>query len=102
MSAAWMAGYFEGEGCIYKDPRCNSWRLTINNTDRDVLQKFARFAGVGEVKETTKKADHYKDMFVWHLHKRPEVRRVLEMMLPFFGMRRAYLAQNCIDAIDGV
>ena len=96
-----MAGLFEGEGCIYKDPRCNSWRLTINMADKDVLDKFQKEAACGRVYKTTKKAG-YKDMFTWVHYKRKDVYRLLEAMLPWFGHRRAYLALNALDAMDGI
>ena len=99
MNAGWIAGLFEGEGCIYKDPRCNSWRLTINMTDQDVLEKFANAVGIGKVTTTTKKPG-YKDMYTWTLSRRADVRQILEQMLPWLGFRRGYAAQNCIDAID--
>ena len=104
MNLAWVTGLFEGEGCIYKDPRCNSFRLTINSTDKDVLQRFFNIVGVGKMIEGhhAPERQHYKPYWVWATHRKAEVKALLSMMLPMLGERRAYTALNALDTLDGI
>ena len=97
---AWMTGMFEGEGCIYKDPRCNSYRLSLNSTDLDVLQRFQTIAGCGNIRPKTAKAAHYKPAWDWSIHKRSEVIRLLGTMLPMLGNRRAHKALDALDDLE--
>lgn len=104
MNIAWATGLFEGEGCIYKDPRCNSFRLTINSTDEDVLRRFHAVVGVGKIipGKHVKANEGHKPFWIWHLHRRKEVYALLELMLPMLGTRRGYAALNALDMLDGV
>ena len=38
LNIAWAAGIIEGEGCITPGMRPNSFRLTLEMTDRDVVE----------------------------------------------------------------
>jgi hypothetical protein len=97
---AWMAGLFEGEGCIYKDPRCNSYRVSLNLTDLDVLQKLQTVAGCGSITSIRSRKSSHKPAWDWKIHKRAEVIRLLSAMLPYFGNRRAYKALNALDDLE--
>ena len=97
INSAWMAGLFEGEGCIYKDPRYNSYRLSLNSTDLDVLQKLQTIAGCGSIR--SKKSEH-KPAWDWRIYKRADVIRLLSAMLPHFGGRRAYKSLNALDDLE--
>src|SRR5665213_179839 len=57
---AWMAGLFEGEGYVQGRPRSYKradgrsfttigYRLAITMTDEDIIRRFHRLAGVGNV-----------------------------------------------------
>ncbi len=104
MNLAWATGLFEGEGCIYKDPRCNSVRLTLNSTDEDVLRRFAAVVGVGKITEGKhiKRNEHRKPFWVWTLYRKNDVAALLTLMLPLLGDRRGYTALNALDIIDGI
>ena len=97
LDTAWMAGLFEGEGCIYKDPRCNSYKLSLNLTDLDVLQRLQTVAGCGNIRP--KKSPH-KPAWDWRIYKRAEVIRLLSAVLPYLGNRRAYKALNALDDLE--
>jgi DNA-binding transcriptional regulator WhiA len=102
MNEAWFTGLFEGEGCIWKDPRSNSIRLTVNSTDKDIIDRLYQMAGCGDIKpiKFPPERAHYKPAWVWYLHKAKEVRRLLVLMLPYFGERRAYQALNALDTLE--
>ena len=104
MNIGWFTGLFEGEGCIYKDPRCNSFRLTLNSTDKDVIDRFYDMAQCGYVRpiKFPLEKQHYKPAWSWTVWKRVDVKRLLVQMLPLLGERRAYVALNALDVIDGL
>ena len=96
----WAAGLFEGEGCITHNSN-GLPRLIMSMTDEDVMESFRDIIGVGNVhlKKGKFKA-HWKPAWEWTISKQTYVYRILEDMLPYFGHRRAYKAQNSLDAID--
>ena len=104
-SIEWAAGLFEGEGCITtRQGSKNALRhtLDINMTDRDVMENFAEVVGaklLGPYKPASAK-QHHQPFWRVCIGSKSEVRRVLELLLPHLGERRAYKALNCLDDID--
>lgn len=98
----WSVGLFEGEGCIYVRKDKPQAHLFVRMTDLDVLQRFQVLHG-GKIKTCTppKNAKH-KQAYRWELCKKAEVKSLLIKWLPYLSERRAYMAQNAIDNIDGV
>ena len=100
MNSAWMAGLFEGEGCITGQMTRGDYfapRLSLKMTDFDIVNRFAQMANCGHlrIEETG-----HKPALRWTCTKRADIRILLELMLPFFGMRRSYRALNTLDIID--
>ena len=96
-SIAWAAGLFEGEGYISK---AHNYRLTVNMTDRDVLERFAQIVGFGRVRTMRPATDKHKELFSWDINNKAEAKRIISMLLPFFFQRRAYHALNFLDRIE--
>ena len=98
---AWLAGLYEGEGCLNKDKRRKaSYRINIVMTDKDVIERLGRVSGVGKVRGQTKQEAHHKDQYRWTVHKRKDIRSILSNILPYLGDRRAHDALNALDAIE--
>ena len=97
---AWAAGLFEGEGSITNN-RTRA-KLNLAMTDKDVVEKFASIIGYGNVnpKKNHKKPSHWKDQWEWSVGKQSEVRRILSLLLPYLGNRRAYKALNILDDLE--
>ena len=98
MNIAWMAGMYEGEGCIERTS-AHGYRLNITSTDFDVLEKIQAFAG-GYVHPKKVYKDHYKSQWIWRLGDKKGVKNLLTGMLPFLGNRRAYDALNALDTME--
>ena len=56
---AWVAGIFEGEGCLYWNPgrkglgpngKIGAWRINLTMCDRDVVARFQRACDWGYIK----------------------------------------------------
>ena len=100
---AWAAGLFEGEGCISLHPQYKSVRLQMTQSDYDVLQMMQSICGGSiDPKSNKDKPAHYKPLWQWRLNRAEYVYALLEKFLPYFGTRRAYVAQNALDKLDGI
>ena len=97
---AWAAGFFEGEGCIKKD-KCYQV-LSINNTDKDVMERFISIVGYGNLNGPYKSGGkshkpHYKLCWYWQVGKKSEVRRILLLFMRYFGKRRTQRAYEALN-----
>ena len=102
---AWAGGLFEGEGCIglyrRKGRRLPEPRLRIAMTDEDILQRFAKAIGFGNVLgpyHFPSMPAHYKPRFVWQVTGFHLTQAVLAMMWPWLGDRRKATAREVLTA----
>lgn len=67
VEAAWLAGLFEGEGCI--SLAGTRVQLSIAMTDRDVVERFVSMVGYGKVTCRPGKlnGEYKKEMFYWQI-----------------------------------
>ena len=100
MSASWLAGMYEGEGCI-EQTSTYGFRLIIVSTDLDVLQKIQSISG-GTINPTKTYKKHHKPAWRWRLGDRKSVYKLLCDMMPWLGMRRSYAALNALDTMDKI
>ena len=64
MTIEYIAGFFDGEGTIHiKDRKV---RLTISQTNKEVLDEIKQFFGMGGVLEVTKRKAHWKDAWMYY------------------------------------
>lgn len=87
----WVAGLFEGEGCIHHLPgkRGNMRRLSIGSTDLDVLQALQQAVGAGQIR-LDKQHGGRKPYWRWTSNRWRDVQRIGKALLPYLcGRRRA-------------
>jgi len=101
MSTAWIAGLYEGEGCI-SQTSSHGFRLTLVSTDLDVLKKLQKFVGGGTINPLKRYQEHHKPAWKWRLGDKKSVYKLLCDMMPWLGERRAYAALNALDTMDGI
>jgi hypothetical protein len=97
---AWAAGLFEGEGSIVliqesRDRRPYP-RLQLTTTDSDVAYKFKRYIKAGCIYERKRKTVTGKRVFFWVIKCKFEVKRVLKLFMPYFGVRRRKKAKEAL------
>lgn len=95
---AWAAGFFEGEGTIrYHNGRVH---LSLGNTDKDVLDRFADVVGgkvMGPYKGQGKKTpSHYKPVYQWYTSSIENTQAILRLFWPYLGERRRSKAAEVI------
>jgi len=101
MHIPWIAGFYEGEGCIEQTSRYG-FRISLTSTDLDVLEKLQGYIGAGTITPTKKYKSHHKDAWKYRLGDKKSVTKLLTDMLPWLGNRRAYAAQNALDTMDQI
>ena len=89
LHVAYLAGIFDGEGCLYNNEGNNSWSITLIMTDLDVVQDFAAYvkANVREFNPTSSK-DYYKQSWQCAQGKRSEIFRIVCSFYPYLCARR--------------
>ena len=101
-NTAWAAGLFEGEGCIYNLNNAGYWELKLQMTDLDVMEAFRDWSGIDNkfYTHTDKRWKNSKPLHLFRVRAQSDVRRLLSLMLPYFGNRRAYKALNALDDLE--
>ena len=102
LQVAWAAGFFEGEGCISNVRKSQS--ISLNNTDKDVIERFISIVKYGNLigpykSNGTKHKHTHKPYWMWAVAKKSEVKRILEMFLPYLGKRRRQRAEQALYRI---
>jgi hypothetical protein len=92
---AWVAGLFEGEGCISQfDSR---WSVHLASTDHDVLVRLNDIVGLGQINGPYDRG--HKPHWVWQCASQPKVYAFLVAIYPWLGERRGARA---LEAIRGI
>ena len=99
----WLAGLFEGEGCISMD-KLGKARAQLCSTDRDVIEKFARIVRVGcihpQARKESRELPQRRPIWTWGVYEQGAVRYFIELLLPHLGERRSQRAREALAAID--
>jgi hypothetical protein len=91
----WLAGLFEGEGCI--SIRENTLNLVLQMADEDVVRRAHTVARFGSVTgPLVKTASHHRPLFRWKVSRRDEVYALLVAIYPMLGDRRREKARRLI------
>ena len=103
---AWLAGLFEGEGCISthqgKTGRAY-WILQIQMTDEDVVRRAAEVAGAGMVTGPySSRRENRKPQWAWRACKRGDVYALLVALWPWLRTRRRARAREALLALPPV
>lgn len=104
---SWAIGLFEGEGSIvtnrYGRSKHGQVVLTIQVTDKDILQRFYNIVKVGNLRgpynnkgPNTHKGQIYKKVWVWSCGTSVDVIKLLTRWLPLLGKRRKQKAKEAI------
>lgn len=100
---AWAAGLFEGEGCFHitKTPWGSKVpTLSIQMTDRDVLEKFQRIVDSAGVSGPVDRGPRRKLMYKIDVAERAAVKRVTTAFLPWLCERRKVRALEVLALIE--
>lgn len=85
--AAWLAGFFDGEGCI-QVPKVGI-DVSIAGTERAVIEAIQTKLGVGTITEVTYDRPEWRTKYHWRVRNYPQAQMVLRMMRPFLTIKAA-------------
>ena len=93
----WATGLFEGEGCITMRRRRKRRyvALSIEMTDEDVLHRFRRVVGVGNVVSPRQRGIRRKPTWTWVVVGH-DAETLVRRLLPELGARRR---QRALDVL---
>jgi hypothetical protein len=94
----WLIGIIEGEGSLYvvNDRKYRYPRLSVEMTDRDVVEKVHKYVGVGTVNGPYTRHGN-KPSWCWRLNKKQEVVDLLLLIYPHLGERRQARAAEMLE-----
>ena len=100
---AWAAGIFDIKGNIRTRPARNDMpviALYVMECYKDVIERFVDVVGYGYVFSKARDEDDRNNSYYWEVAKRSEVRRILDMFLPYLGHHNAHAALNILDNLE--
>lgn len=84
MPYAYVAGFFDGEGCISINR--NNLQTTLSNTDFEILVKLKNEFGGNIYKE--KKKENYKQKWIWQISDRSTLKYFLNRIYKYTTVKR--------------
>ncbi|MEV3895305.1 LAGLIDADG family homing endonuclease [Streptomyces anulatus] len=88
VEAAWVAGLFEGEGCITWTSKGQAG-LAVTSTDYDVIERLALLVGLGSVVAKSPRTEERKPYWIWKVGSQEDFLSVAEQIEPFLLSRRS-------------
>ncbi len=93
MTWAYIAGFFDGEGSLTQNG--HGCRITIPQTNLEVLQAIKQFTRCGRVIHVTKRRPHWKESWTFAISRQSDVLRFLRRITPFLVVKRALIVAQC-------
>jgi len=92
----WLAGIIEGEGCFYISRQYTnpSFRIQVNMTDKDVIEKLQRITNLGNLYVDNHKGK--KTSYIWIVSRAPDVVALMMTLYPLMGERRQKKIRECL------
>lgn len=99
---AWLAGIIEGEGSIEygAGSRGNYYKVTVEMTDLDVVDRVHRIAGCGTLRGPYWHPKSTKEIWKWAVQNRPAVLALLQVIYPLMGIRRQTKIEDLMSWSD--
>lgn len=99
----WLAGFFDGEGCIYLSRRTRAIELSIANTDKAVIEFIQSRLARGTVTVVTYSRPEWKTKYHWRLRNLPEAFALLTRLRPYLKIKGAKADEalgRCADYLN--
>jgi hypothetical protein len=100
IETAWLAGLYEGEGCLYHRKDGGGYELVISMTDEDVIRKCQGVTGYGTLIHFERPEPGWKALWRWRVGRRDQIEDLLLAIRPHLGRRRGELADQFLDWMD--
>lgn len=97
---AWVAGFLDGEGCFYADPRTKYPHLTVAQSgEPTLLRRISEWTGVEGIVCQRASAQHWtKPAWRWEIHGFNKVQAVYARLYPWLGPVKREQGAAVLDA----
>jgi hypothetical protein len=85
--AAWLAGLYEGEGCLSRR-KPGTWQVTISMTDVDVVERAHDLTAIGNVRTRPPANARCQPQAAWVVTRRDDIATLMLALRPWLGVRR--------------
>lgn len=85
--AAYLAGFVDGEGCMYADRKACAVRVMVGNTNEAIIRWVHRTVGAGSVFQRKKTSTNRVPLFVWQVSNAHDCREVLNYIRPYLKIK---------------
>lgn len=92
---AWMAGIYEGEGCITRSTGRGHY-IRIKMSDEDIVRRVKEIFGSGSFFKIEQKKP-YKDLYAWQISGKNEIVRFMQLVAPYLSVRRRERFREVLD-----
>ncbi len=87
MDWSYVAGFIDGEGSITRNGDTD-YRITIPQTNQEVLETIKTFSGVGNICKVRKRKSHWKESWIYAVAKQEDVLVFLRNVYPRLIVKR--------------
>lgn len=96
MDWRYIAGFFDGEGSITHNDK--GFRVTVAQTNFEVLEQIRKFVGFGFIIKPTKRKAHWKDSWVYYIARQKNIYSFLQSVSRYLVVKRL-LAEKTIPKL---
>lgn len=86
---AWLAGFFDGEGCIHIPKSGVGIDCSIASTTRDVIEAVHARLSLGTTEQVAFDRENWKTKYVWRVRRYSEAEIIISRMRPFLTIKAA-------------
>ena len=94
IDAAWLAGFFDGEGCVYNGVNARGFpyaMITVVNTDKSSLDRCVRISGCGTIVHKPVQGNMRKPQWTWRVQSQRDMVHVARQLIPHSTIKREKL-----------
>jgi len=95
MNWTYIAGFFDGEGSITYNGK--GFRITIPQTNEEVLLSIKKFTGYGNIIYIAKRKSHWSDSWSYYVAKQTEVYDFVKKVKPFVIVKKSLIIKANLE-----
>ena len=99
MNWSYIAGFFDGEGSLTHHGK--GFRITIPQTNEEVLKSIKKFVGCGNIIYIKKRKIHWSDGWSYYITKQTEVYGFIKKIEPFIIVKKG-LIKNALPELKKI
>ena len=101
MNWDYVAGFFDGEGTLSRQLKGSRliFRITISQTNFEVLSKIVKFTEIGFIIKITKRKSHWKEAWVYYIARQEDVLFFLKKIKSRIVVKK-YIVEKAIPELQ--